>query len=83
MRYLTAVAILAALCTGAQARPRNADPSYPSSPPPLVVAVGPPPFGDPYAAYIPVGPNQLGSPWHTLCGFTIVTSCWQESPYGP
>ena len=81
MRILAAIAILSVLGTGAQARLHGTDP-YRPPPRPLVVSVAPP-FDDPYATFIPLGPHQLGSPYHTLCGFTLVTSCSQESSYGP
>ncbi len=89
MKILTAIAILGILGSASDAQARTRHHPAHASPRPLVVYavpppyVGPPPFGDRYAYFSPPGPYQLASPYHTLCGFTIVTNCSQESSYGP
>ena len=85
MRTPAAIATLGVILSvlgfgsGAQARVRKAH----APPRPLVVYFQPYPFGDRYAYYSLPGPYQLASPYHTLCGFSLVTNCRQESSYGP
>ncbi len=83
MRLLAAIAILGALGSPAQARVHHHHRPVRQALRPLAIPLAPPPFGDRYAVYIPLGRYQLGSAYHTLCGFTLVTDCAQESPYGP
>ncbi len=84
MKILTSLAILGVLGFGAAAQARAHDPeaAYAASRPLVVYAI-PPFYGDPYVQILPPGPYQLSSPYHTLCGLTLVTDCAQESSYGP
>ncbi len=84
MKILVGLTILGLVGFGSdvQARTHRHRPVH-AAPAPLVVNVVPPPFGDRYAFFSPPGPYQLSSPYHTLCGFTLVTDCSQETSYGP